>query len=187
MPVGHAQASVGCHTLTKSASCHLPHMPYAAGHAQASVVCRTLIRIAICHLSHVCACPFMPCRPKPTSDWDMAEPTPALGSRWDATPGLGGGLGSGATPAWGGATPSWGGCDCLIFSFFFHVGVIAFEVTVVGVGTWVEPCILGRPWQQGPQKCSLPAAAARPRELAVGSPFHALKVSSRSQMPRLLP
>ncbi len=47
----------------------------------------------------------LPTRRKKSSEWDAVEATPAVGSRWDATPGLGG-----ATPAWdGGATPGLGG------------------------------------------------------------------------------
>lgn len=45
------------------------------------------------------------CRKK-ASEWDAVEATPAVGSRWDATPGLGA---AAATPAWGdGATPGLG-------------------------------------------------------------------------------
>eukprot|EP00200_Dunaliella_tertiolecta_P005817 CAMPEP_0202341054 /NCGR_PEP_ID=MMETSP1126-20121109/2226_1 /ASSEMBLY_ACC=CAM_ASM_000457 /TAXON_ID=3047 /ORGANISM="Dunaliella tertiolecta, Strain CCMP1320" /LENGTH=1282 /DNA_ID=CAMNT_0048931841 /DNA_START=176 /DNA_END=4025 /DNA_ORIENTATION=+ len=43
-------------------------------------------------------------RPK-ASDWDAVEPTPAVGSRWEATPGLGA---AAETPAWGGETPGLG-------------------------------------------------------------------------------
>lgn len=63
-----------------------------------------LVRISSC-------CPPHPLPPTPrrkrakVSEWDAVEPTPAGGSRWDATPGLGAGA---ETPAWGGETPGLG-------------------------------------------------------------------------------
>lgn len=58
-------------------------------------------------------CCAWPCRKRAKSDWDTVEPTPQVGSKWDATPAAGAveasrwdatpGLGASETPAWGGA------------------------------------------------------------------------------------